>query len=85
MALDRSYFRARGIPDWFIERAFTTPNNSMWRPSFDEMQVANVVTGQIAADGRRVALQGAPAVGAGPEQGERVERGIAVNASETPR
>lgn len=85
MAIDRRYFRARGLPDWFIERAFTTPNDGMWRPSFDEMRTAHVVTGQVAADGRRIALQGAPTLGAQSEPGERSERGQAVNASEAPR
>ena len=55
MAIDRRYFAARGLPDWFIEQAFTTPNQGMWRPSLDEMKTANVITGQLAPDDRRLA------------------------------
>lgn len=54
MAIDRDYFRARGIPDWFIERAFTTPNGGMWRPTLEEMKAANVITAELTTDGARV-------------------------------
>ena len=87
MAIDRRYFRARGIPAWFVERAFATPNDEMWRPSLDEMRVANVVTGEMTRDGRRVALivDVAPAPGALPEAPAPVAGGLSVSASEAQR
>ena len=87
MAIDRRYFRARGIPAWFVERAFATPNAEMWRPSLDEMRVANVVTGEMTGDGRRVALiVDVPQVaGALPEAAAPVDGGLSVNASEAQR
>jgi hypothetical protein len=61
MAIDRRIFRTQGVPNWFLDQAFDTPNNEMWRPSLAEMEVANVVTGAVAIDGQRI---GAPADGA---------------------
>jgi hypothetical protein len=85
MAIDRRYFRARGIPAWFIERAFATPNSEMWRPTLDEMKVANVVTGELAPDGKRIAFTHPAGSGSVPDSSERRDGGLSVSASETPR
>jgi hypothetical protein len=55
MAIDRRDLGARGVPGWFLERAFATPHNEMWRPTLAELHIANVVTGRIDADGARIA------------------------------
>jgi hypothetical protein len=81
MATDRRYFRARGVPAWFVERVFTTPNSGMWRPSRDQMRLANVITGELADEGGRLAVKAAPPAGA-TETIERASVGVAVNASE---
>jgi len=84
MAVDRRYFSARGIPDWFIDRAFTTPNSGMWRPSPDELTLANVITGALTVEGQRVAVaRSAPEVR--PEATGHSEGARSVNASEQPR
>ena len=57
MAIDRRIFRSDGVPDWFLDRAFDTPNSGMWRPSLAELKTANVVTGELTLDGQRA---GAP-------------------------
>ena len=85
MAIDRRYFSTRGIPEWFIERAFTTPNGGMWRPSLDEMKVANVVTGELTDDGRRIAVIPAQAPGQQTATAARMERGRPDDASGTQR
>jgi hypothetical protein len=54
MAIDRRDFGAHGVPAWFLERAFTTPNSEMWRPTTAELRAARIFTGQLGADGRRV-------------------------------
>ncbi len=54
MMIDRRYFKERGLPDWFIDHVFTTPNKGMWHPSLDEMKTANVITGQLPPDDRRL-------------------------------
>lgn len=61
MAIDRSIFRRQGVPNWFIDQAFDTPNSGMWRPSLAEMKVANVITGQLTADGQRTGAHPDPA------------------------
>ncbi|MGZ8273081.1 MAG: hypothetical protein ACXWUM_04140 [Burkholderiaceae bacterium] len=58
MAIDRRLFRTQGVPNWFLDQAFDTPNSGMWRPSLAEMKVANVITGELTAEGQRI---GAPA------------------------
>jgi hypothetical protein len=81
MATDRRYFRARGIPEWFVERAFTTPNSGMWRPSLAEMRQANVITGELGDDGAARVLHAAAPV----DDARALERpavGMSVNASE---
>ena len=85
MAIDRRYFRARGIPAWFIERAFATPNSEMWRPSLDEMKVANVVTGELTPDGRRIAFNSPAGSASVPAASETREGGLSVSASEAQR
>ena len=54
MAIDRRIFRSQGVPNWFLDQAFDTPNGGMWRPSLAELVVANVVTGELTADGQRI-------------------------------
>ena len=84
MAVDRRYFSARGIPDWFIDRAFTTPNSGMWRPSLDEMTVANVITGELTVEGRRIAVAAGPPPDVLPAATDTSEASRSVNASEGP-
>src|SRR5207245_1541009 len=47
-----------GVPAWFAERAYSTPNNSMWWPSSDILKQANIVT--AVARSSDFALSGAP-------------------------
>jgi hypothetical protein len=42
--IDKADWLARGFTAAFIERAFTTPHNDLWRPSHDELFAAHVVT-----------------------------------------
>ena len=51
MAIDRRDMVAHGVPDWFLDRAYATPHTSMWRPPLTELKVANIVTGEVLADG----------------------------------
>jgi hypothetical protein len=44
MAVDRRELSALGAPDWFLERAFSTPNGEMWRPSISDLRRANIIT-----------------------------------------
>jgi hypothetical protein len=53
MSIDRRELTARGVPVWFIDRAYSTPYSEMWRPTVTELAVANIVTGEIDAAGRR--------------------------------
>jgi hypothetical protein len=48
----------QGVPAWFADRAYSTPNNSMWWPSADILMQANVVT--EVARSSDFALSGAP-------------------------
>jgi hypothetical protein len=82
MAIDRRYFSARGLPEWFIERAFATPNNGMWRPTVDEMKRANVITAEVGEDGRLVFVGGETPPALRTEGRARREGGRDVNASE---
>lgn len=85
MAIDRRYFSARGLPEWFIERAFATPNSDMWRPTTEEMRLANVITAELSEDGRRVPV-GGPRPPEHRHDGERRPDGASnVNASEAAR
>lgn len=38
------FFRDRGVPKSFARKAFGTPNNQMWYPTYRELMEANVVT-----------------------------------------
>ena len=53
MAIDRRELTARGVPVWFIDRAFATPASEMWRPTVTELTIANIVTGELDAEGKR--------------------------------
>ena len=44
MERDRHRLLARGIPKAFIDKAFSTPPDDMWYPSFEELVAAGVVT-----------------------------------------
>lgn len=85
MAIDRRYFSTRGLPDWFIERAFATPNNGMWRPTREEMKQARVITAEVGDDGRRIPVGAEPAPEAPAEREWRRAGGLGVNASEAAR
>ena len=41
---DRRALIAAGAAAWFANRAYSTPSNSMWWPSVDELSAANVIT-----------------------------------------
>lgn len=82
MQIDRRYFGARGVPEWFVDRAFTTPNNGMWRPSLEEMKVAHVLTGKLTPEGRRIAFTTDRSPQARADGVARAQSGLAVNASE---
>jgi hypothetical protein len=40
----RSELVAMGVPQWFADRAYSTPSNSMWWPTLGELAQADVVT-----------------------------------------
>ena len=42
--IDRSFLLAQGVSRHFVERAFTTPNNSLWIPTQKELLEAGLVT-----------------------------------------
>lgn len=85
MTIDRRYFSTRGLPDWFIDRAFTTPNSTMWRPTREEMRLARVITAEVGDDGRRIAVTGEPGPEMPAEREWRHDGGLGVNASEAAR
>jgi len=39
-----SYFRERGVPSEFAQKAFSTPPEDMWYPSYQELMEANFIT-----------------------------------------
>jgi hypothetical protein len=41
---------ANGVPAWFAERAYSTPSDSMWWPTLDELKQAGVVTAVARSD-----------------------------------
>jgi hypothetical protein len=51
MRIDRRELAGQGVPDWFLERAFGTPNVEMWRPAIMDLRRAQIVTGELRADG----------------------------------
>ena len=44
MKIDRRHMIARGVPEAFLDKAFSTPPDDMWYPSFEELVEAGVVT-----------------------------------------
>lgn len=44
MERDRRYMAARGVSEAFLDKAFSTPPDDMWYPSFEELVEAGVVT-----------------------------------------
>jgi hypothetical protein len=52
----KAIFAAAGIDPRFIDRALATPNETMWRPSVDELLGAKVIT--AISDGSRFAASG---------------------------
>jgi len=53
---DKQYWLARGFTRSFVERAFTTPNKEMWKPTHHELFEAGVITGY--PDSKDVAVTG---------------------------
>jgi len=47
---DRQALIAAGVPAWFANRAYSTPSDSMWWPTIDELRRANVVTDVATPD-----------------------------------
>jgi hypothetical protein len=47
---DKKDWHARGISEDFINRAFSTPNNELWKPSHRELFQAGFVTGYPESD-----------------------------------
>jgi hypothetical protein len=39
-----------GAPQWFIDKALSTPASSMWHPSYDQLVAARIVTRMVDAD-----------------------------------
>jgi len=55
---DKRYFISRGVAADFLEKAYATPNESMWEPSHKELFEANLITsypkrGEVAMSGVR--------------------------------
>lgn len=42
---DRRWLMSVGVPAWFADHAYSTPSNSMWWPTSDELSPAGVITG----------------------------------------
>lgn len=42
---DRDFMKGRGISPWFIDKAYATPNSSVWYPTVTEMTSAKVIDG----------------------------------------
>ncbi|MBN1180887.1 MAG: DUF4339 domain-containing protein [Bacteroidales bacterium] len=42
---DKQDWRSRGVSESFIEKAYATPNNEIWKPSHKELLDANFITG----------------------------------------
>jgi hypothetical protein len=47
---DRQALLAAGVPAWFADRAYSTPSDSMWWPTIDELKQANVINAVAAPD-----------------------------------
>ena len=55
---DKSDWLARGVDRAFVERAFATPHDSLWRPEHPELFAARFVTGY--PDSNETAISGIP-------------------------
>jgi hypothetical protein len=55
---DKNDWLARGIDRAFVERAFATPHDNLWRPEHPELFAARFVTGY--PDNNEVAISGIP-------------------------
>ena len=42
---DKQLMQSLGVPGEFVDKAFSTPRDSIWLPSVGELQAANVITG----------------------------------------
>ncbi|HEY2891535.1 MAG TPA: hypothetical protein VGJ31_12945 [Dongiaceae bacterium] len=42
---DKQYLRGQGVPQWFIDKAYSTPSSTIWIPTTTELSAANVITG----------------------------------------
>lgn len=42
---DRRYMEGLGIPSWFIDKSYATPNDSAWYPTISELTQAGVING----------------------------------------
>jgi hypothetical protein len=56
--MDKNDWLARGIDRAFVERAYATAHNDLWRPEHPELFAARFVTGY--PDGKEVAMSGIP-------------------------
>ena len=41
---DKQYLRGQGVPQWFIDKAYSTPSTTIWIPATTELSAANVIT-----------------------------------------
>jgi hypothetical protein len=41
---DKHYMREQGVPQWFIDKAYSTPSSTIWIPTESELTKANVIT-----------------------------------------
>jgi hypothetical protein len=57
MAVDRRELAQLGAPDWFLDKAFSTPNADMWRPSIADLKRANIVTSVTSTADLALSLQ----------------------------
>jgi hypothetical protein len=57
---DRRWLMSVGVPAWFVDHAYSTPNDSMWWPTSDELRRAGVITGIARPDD--FALSGMPRI-----------------------
>jgi hypothetical protein len=47
---DRRWLIGIGVPAWFADRAYSTPSDSMWWPTSDELKRAGIITGIARPD-----------------------------------
>lgn len=65
-AIDERYLISRGVAAAFVEKAFSTPNSQLWKPTHEELLEAHVITGYPGSD--QVALSGLK-----PAEADRIE------------